>query len=164
MTNYLPYVPYIASPLIVVRKMLEIARAGQEDVVYDLGCGDGRILITAVKEFNVRKAVGIEINEEKVKKAIENIKKSGVEGRATVIRGDFFEVDISEATVVTLFLLTIVNDMLKPKLERELKPGTRIVSHEFEIKGWTPEKVYIVEDESGMVRHKIYLYNRKPRP
>jgi len=135
--SYVPHVPYVPTPEKVVRKMLEIAKAGPEDIVYDLGCGDGRIIVTAAKEFHVKKAVG-------------------VEGIAHVVKGNFFEVDISEATVVTMFLLTNVNEMLMPKLQKELKPGTRIVSHEFEMRGWKPKEVVKVED--GNMTHLVYLY------
>jgi len=154
--SYVPHVPYVPTPERVVKKMLEIAKAGPEDIVYDLGCGDGRIIVTAAKEFNVKKAVGIEINDERIKEAIENIKKNGVESRAQVIKGNFFEIDLSEATVITMFLLTNVNEMLKPKLEKELKPGTRVVSHEFEMRGWIPKEVVKVED--GNMTHLVYLY------
>ena len=157
MTKYIPYIPYIPSEPIVIRKMLEVAEVNEKDIIYDLGAGDGRVLIIAVNDFNVKKAVGIEINDDRIKEAIENIEKNGVSDRASIIRGNFFELDISEATVVTLFLLTEVNEMLKPKFERELKPGTRVVSHEFEIPGWKPKKVEKIIDEKGR-RHRIYLY------
>jgi ubiquinone/menaquinone biosynthesis C-methylase UbiE len=151
------FVPYVPTPYPVVRAMLKIASAGPGDVVYDLGCGDGRILIVAVKEFNVRKAVGIEIDKERYKLAVSRIQEEGVSSRAHVIQGDFFNVDISEATIVTLFLLTSVNEMLKPKLEKELKEGARVVSHEFRIPGWKPQKIIDVRDDSGLL-HTIYLY------
>ncbi len=138
--------------------MLQLANTGPEDVVYDLGCGDGRILSIAVSKFNVKKAVGVEIRDYLVKTAQSRIRELGIEGRAVVIHGDFFDVDISEATVVTLFLLTSVNNMLKPKLENELRKGARVVSHEFEITGWTPVKIEVCSD--GYLRHKIYLYVR----
>jgi len=138
--------------------MLQLANTGPEDVVYDLGCGDGRILSIAVSKFNVKKAVGVEIRDYLVKMAQSRIRELGIEGRAVVIHGDFFDVDISEATVVTLFLLTSVNNMLKPKLENELRKGARVVSHEFEITGWTPVKIEVCSD--GYLRHKIYLYVR----
>ena len=154
--SYVPHVPYVPTPEKVVKKMLEIAKAGANDIVYDLGCGDGRIIISAVKDFNVKKSLCIEINEERIRQTTANIEKYGVVGRASVIKGNFFEVDISEATVVTMFLLTNVNEMLKPKLERELKIGTRVVSHEFEIRGWTPKEVVKVED--GNMNHTVYLY------
>ena len=149
-------VPYVPSPPGVVRKMLELAGAGPDDIVYDLGCGDGRVLLIAVKEFGVKKAVGVEIRDELVREAREKVAKEGLQDRIEVIHGDMFEVDISEATIVTLFLLTSVNDELAPKLERELKPGTRIVSHEFQITGWKPAVLATVYD--GATSHNLYLY------
>ncbi|WFO75688.1 methyltransferase domain-containing protein [Desulfurococcaceae archaeon MEX13E-LK6-19] len=150
-------VPFVPTPEPVVRSMLKLAKAGPNDIVYDLGCGDGRILIMAVKEFNVKKAVGVEIREDKVKEAIENAKKAGVEDRVVIIHGDMFEVDVSEATIVTLFLLTSVNERLRPKLEKELRTGTRVVSHEFRIPGWKPKEVVDVKD-NNYITHTIYLY------
>ncbi len=157
MPGYSVTVPYVPTPEPVARAMLKLANAGPSDIVYDLGCGDGRILVIAVKEFDVKRAVGVEIREDKVREAIENIRRSGVGRRARVIHGDMFEVDISEATIVTLFLLTSVNEKLKPKLERELRRGTRIVSHEFRIPGWIPKRVVDVRD-SNFITHTIYLY------
>ncbi len=154
--SYTPHVPYVPTPDKVVKKMLEIAKVGPEDVVYDLGCGDGRIVITAVKDFNAKKAVGIDINDERIQDATKNVKENGVEGKVVIKKGNFFEENISEATVVTMFLLTNVNEMLRPKLESELKPGTRVVSHEFEMRGWTPKEVVKVED--GNMNHIVYLY------
>ncbi len=150
-------VPYVPTPHDVVRAMLRLAGAGPDDIVYDLGCGDGRILVIAVKEFGVKKAVGIEIRDTLYEEALRNIRSAGVDDRAHVIKADFFEVDISEATIVTLFLLTSVNNRLKPKLEKELRPGARVVSHEFTIPGWRPERTEHVRD-SNYLTHTIYLY------
>ncbi len=150
-------VPYVPTPYAVVREMLRLAGAGPDDIVYDLGCGDGRILIIAVKEFNVKKAVGIEKDPERYKIALENVRKNGVEDRVVVINDDFFNVDISEATIVTLFLLTSVNAALKPKFEKELREGTRIVSHEFRIPGWREKESLTIRDDRG-ISHNIYLY------
>jgi len=151
------YVPYVPTPYPVVRAMLKLAEAGPNDIVYDLGCGDGRIIAIAVKEFNVKKAVGVEKDRERFKEALYRIENDGLSNRAFVIHGDFFEVNISEATIVTLFLLTAVNEALKPKFERELRDGTRVVSHEFRIPGWRHEKVIDVRDENGLT-HTVYLY------
>ncbi|MCC6011260.1 MAG: methyltransferase domain-containing protein [Desulfurococcaceae archaeon] len=151
------YVPYVPTPYSVVRAMLKLANASPEDVVYDLGCGDGRIVLIAAKEFSVKKAIGIEKDPERYKLALTKVREEGLLGRVEIKLGDFFEENISDATIVTLFLLTSVNEMLKPKFERELKPGTRIVSHEFRIPGWRPERVVDVRDENGL-SHVIYLY------
>ncbi|MEL9998363.1 MAG: class I SAM-dependent methyltransferase, partial [Sulfolobales archaeon] len=121
-------------------------------------CGDGRIVILALTKFKVKKAVGVEIRDDLVKIARTKIEELNLNDRGFIIHDDMFDVDISEATVVTLFLLTSVNSMLKPKLEKELRPGTRVVSHEFEIPGWTPTRVEVCSD--GYLKHKIYLYIR----
>ena len=148
----LVYVPFIASPPEVVRKMLEMAKAGDKDILYDLGSGDGRILITAVEEFGVKKAVGVEAREDLVKLSMEEVKRKGLEDRITIIHGDMHQVPIKEADVVTLFLTTSANERLKPKLERELKNGARVVSHDYEIIGWKPVKM------ENLGQHTIYLY------
>ncbi|ADI32680.1 protein-lysine N-methyltransferase [Staphylothermus hellenicus] len=154
----MPYhVPYVPTPLHVARMMLKIAGAGPSDIVYDLGCGDGRILIIAVKEFNVKKAVGIDKDPERIREARKNAEKNGVSDRIVLINDDIFNVDISKATIVTMFLLTIVNEALRPKLEKELMDGARIVSHEFRIPGWKPSKVIDVRDNTGLT-HTVYLY------
>jgi len=149
-------VPYVPTPYEVVREMLRLAKVGKDDVVFDLGCGDGRILITAAREFGAR-AVGIELRKDLVEQCIKNVREAGLEDRILVIEGDFFDFDLSEATVVTLYLLTTVNEKLRPKLERELRPGARVVSHDFEIVGWKP-KVSKSIDESYR-SHKICLYH-----
>ncbi|RLI05566.1 SAM-dependent methyltransferase [Candidatus Bathyarchaeota archaeon] len=146
------YVPYISSPPEVVEKMLEMAEVSEKDALYDLGSGDGRILITAVKKFGVKKAVGVEVREDLVKNSREEVKKLGLEKYVTIIHGDFYNVPIQEADVVTLFLTTSANERLKPKLEKELKEGARIVSHDYEILGWKPVKV------ENLGQHTIYLY------
>ena len=149
-------VPYVPTPEPVVKAMLELANAGPEDVVYDLGCGDGRIVITAAKEFKVKKAIGIEIRDDLVLQARRKIDELRLNDRAEIIKDDMFNVNIKDATIVTLFLLTSVNEMLRPKLEKELRPGTRIVSHEFQIPGWRPKKTVKIYD--GIVGHTLYLY------
>lgn len=151
------YVPYVPSPHVVVREMLRLANVSQRDIVYDLGCGDGRILISAVKEFRASRAVGIENDSERARATVRNAAYEGVGERVLVIQGDFFDVDISPATVVTMFLLTSVNEALRPKLEKELRRGTRVVSHEFRIPGWREKKRVEIVDDNGL-SHVIYLY------
>ena len=148
-------VPFVSTPEHVARRMLELAKVGPNDVVYDLGAGDGRIVIMAAKEFGA-KAVGVEIRKDLYEQILKKVKVDGLEGRVKVINGDFFQVDISEASVVTLYLLTSVNEKLKPKLERELKAGARVVSHDFEVPGWKPIHVENVKDY--WCDHKIYVY------
>jgi len=145
-------VPYVPSPPEVVEKMLEMAEVTPEDVVYDLGCGDGRLLITAVKKFGVKKAVGYEIRKDLYEDLVRKISREGFSGRIVVYNEDLLNADLSEATVVTLFLTSSANEKIKPKLEAELKPGARIVSHEFTFKDWNPQRV------ETLSWHKIYLY------
>jgi tRNA A58 N-methylase Trm61 len=145
-----PDVAFIVTPDRVVDAMLEAAEIRPDDVVYDLGCGDGRIVIAAAKKHGVR-AVGIEIDPQVVEKAKENVRTSGVENLVTIRQGDIFEADFREATVVTMYLLPDLNVRLMPKL-KELKPGSRIVSHSFPMKGAKPEKVLTV------VGKKVYLW------
>jgi len=141
----------------VVRRMLQLCNVKPDELVYDLGAGDGRILFIAAKEFKAR-AVGIEIRPQLVKQIEDRIIAENLQGRVRIIHGNFFEVDIGDADVVTLYLLTSVNERLRPKLERELKPGARVVSHDFEIPGWKPVKIEVVND--GWSSHRIYLYYR----
>ncbi len=148
-------VPFVSTPENVARFMLKLAEVRPGEIVYDLGSGDGRILIIAAKEFGA-KCVGIEIRKDLVQEAIKRVKALGLENQIKIIHGDFFEISISEADVVTMYLLTSVNERLRPKLEKELRPGTRVVSHDFEIPGWTPIKV--IELNEDWRNHKIYLY------
>ena len=153
--RYYPQVPFVPTPLPVVRRMLEIAGLRANEILYDLGCGDGRILIVAAREFGAR-AIGIEIRKDLVEQCHREVVKHGLQDRVKIIHANFFEVNISDADVVTLYLLTSVNERLRPKLEKELKPGARVVSHDFEIVGWKPIRVENVYEQWRS--HKIYLY------
>lgn len=130
--------PYVPTPQHVVFRMLELADVSEDDVVYDLGSGDGRIVIAAAKEFGAR-GVGIEIDSQLVEQARNNARRADVEDQVEFRRRDLFEADFSEATVVTMYLWPTMTDRLRPKLRNELSPGTRVVSHDFEIEGWTPD-------------------------
>jgi tRNA G37 N-methylase Trm5 len=134
-----PDVIYVPTPQEVVDKMLEVADVKKGDVLYDLGSGDGRIPVTAAKKFGVR-GVGIDIDPDRIKEANANAKKNGVEKLVKFRNEDLFRANFREATVVTLYLLPELNVKLRPKLWRELKPGTRIVSHQFDMGDWKPEK------------------------
>ena len=134
-----PDVPYVPTPQEVVTAMLRLAHVKPGDLVYDLGCGDGRIVITAAKQYGT-KAVGIDINPERIAEATENARTAAVTKLVQFRQGDLFEADISPASVVTLYLLPSVNLKLKPKLLHDLKPGTRIVSHGFDMGEWKPDK------------------------
>lgn len=135
----IPDVPFVVSPQIVVQRMLELAEVKSGDVVYDLGCGDGRIVIAAVQIEGV-KGVCVEIDPARIQQSRENAEKAGVADRIQFVQGDLFEVPIKEATVVTLYLLPDVNLRLRPRLQNELKPGTRVISNAFDMGDWTPEK------------------------
>jgi ubiquinone/menaquinone biosynthesis C-methylase UbiE len=136
--------------------MLKLGGVRRDDVVYDLGCGDGRIVITAAREIGAR-GVGIDIDPERIKEARENARKAGVGRRVEFRNADLFESDIREATVVMLYLFPWVNLKLRPKLLSELKPGTRIVSHSHDMGDWKPEKEIEVEG------HAVYFWTVPPR-
>jgi predicted RNA methylase len=135
-----PDVVFVPTPQAVVEKMLEMAEIKPGDVVYDLGCGDGRIVVTAAKKYGV-KAVGFDINPERVKESLANVKSNKVEHLVTIRQDDIFTLDLREATVVTLYLLPELNVRLKPQLVK-LKPGSRIVSHDFDMTGAKPVQVH----------------------
>jgi ubiquinone/menaquinone biosynthesis C-methylase UbiE len=143
-----PDVIYVPTPQSVVDAMLQMAQVKNTDVVYDLGSGDGRIPITAAQKYGAR-GVGIDINPERIKEANENAVKANVTNRVRFLNQDLFETNISEATVVTLYLLQSLNEKLRPKLWRDLKPGTRVVSHAFSMgPDWPPEKTQVVDDRT----------------
>jgi len=149
-----PDVIYVPTPDYVVEAMLKMANVTASDVVYDLGSGDGRIPITAAQKYGAR-AVGIDINPQRIKEANENLAKANVGDKVKFMNADLFETDLSEATVITLYLLPSLNQKLMPKL-KQLKPGTRIVSHSFDMgTAWPPEKT---EDVRGRV---IYYWTIK---
>ena len=138
----IPYsvAPYVPTPITVVKNMLKLAKANDNDVVYDLGCGDGRILIAAVKDFGAKKAVGYDLKMKMCETIMRKIEEKGLKNRVKVINGNFFLADISPASLVTLYLTTSGNLKLKPKLKDELRAGARIVSHDFPIQGWSTLK------------------------
>jgi Methyltransferase domain len=137
-------VPYVPTPPAVVNEMLKIGKVSKNDVLYDLGSGDGRIVIAAAKKFGTR-GYGIDLDPERVKEANQNARQAGVSDRVQFRQQDLFQADLSEATVVTLYLLPEVNLKLRSKLLSELKPGTRIVSHSFDMGDWKPEQVVQVD-------------------
>ncbi len=134
-------VPYVPTPPEVVSKMLELARVGKSDTLYDLGCGDGRIVVTAASKYGAR-GTGIDINPQRIEEARANARAAGVEDRVDFRVGNLFETNLSPATVVTLYLLPDINLRLRPQLWQQLKVGTRVVSHDFNMgEDWPPEKV-----------------------
>ena len=148
--------PNVGSPEHAVDKMLEVANLKPGEVLYDLGCGDGRILIAAASRFQA-KAVGIEISSSLARTAAEHVKKAGLQKQVKIIHGDFMKTDLSDANVVTLYLATAANDTLRPNLERYLKPMTRVVSYDYPIPGWKPIETSETEGRTNAV-HTIYLY------
>ena len=154
--------PFVPSPNTVVEYMLKLADLKAGEVMFDLGSGDGRTVIMAAKTFGAR-GVGIELREDLAKKALATIHETGLEGRVTIVNSDMFNVNLTEADVVYLYLTTSANEKIRPKLDSDLKKGARVVSHDYEITGWRPEKVenFCENPQLGYPSHTIYLY-RKP--
>ena len=154
-------VPYVQTPEPVVRDMLRLAGVGPADVVYDLGAGDGRVVFLAVQELGAR-GVGVEIDPDLVAQSQARARRLGLGDRARFLHQDIFETDVSEATVVTLYLSPELNLRLRPKLLRELRPGSRIVSHDFPIGDWAPLRTLRVESRDRT--HTLSLWVVPPRP
>ena len=154
--------PFVPSPSTVVEYMLKLADLKAGEVMFDLGSGDGRTVIMAAKTFGAR-GVGIELREDLAKKALATIHENCLEGRVTIVNNDMFNVNLTEADVVYLYLTTSANEKIRPKLDNDLKKGARVVSHDYEITGWRPEKVenFCENPQLGYPSHTIYLY-RKP--
>jgi SAM-dependent methyltransferase len=151
-------VPYVPTPQDIVDKMLELAKVTSDDVVYDLGSGDGRIVITAAQKYGAH-AVGVEINPQLYQRSVDRVKELGLEDRVRILNEDMFYVSVHPATVLALYLLSSFNERLRPILERELRSGTRVVCHDFHVPGWEPDKVEDVMSKNS-IPHKIYLYVR----
>jgi len=151
-----PDVVFVPTPQKVVEKMLELAEVKKDDLLYDLGCGDGRIVVTAAKNYNCQ-CVGYDINPERVIESMENVKKNKVQKLVRIEQKDIFTLDLSKANVITLYLLSSLNVKLIPQLEK-LKPGTRIVSHDFDMEGIvTPDKsIKVTTDDNAT--HDVYLW------
>jgi len=153
--SYSITVPFVPTPIEVIREMLTIAELKPGELLLDLGCGDGRVLIVAAKEFGAR-AIGIELRDQLANRAAYNAAKEGVKDKVLVVHGNFFDLKLPPADVIFMYLLTSVNERLRPKLEREAKLGARIVSHDFEVTGWKPRRVEDFRD--GGRSHRLYLY------
>jgi len=149
-TERRPDVIFVPTRELVIDAMLKAAKVGPNDVVYDLGCGDGRIVVAAAK-LGAR-AVGIDIDPQRIKEANENAARNGLTGKVEFRQGDLFEADIKDATVVTLYLLPSLNVKLLPRLKEQLRPGTRIVSHDFDMGDWAPEETIAVDGKT------VYLW------
>jgi SAM-dependent methyltransferase len=157
-----PYVkkmaPYVASPIKVIDRMLDLASIRPGETVFDLGCGDGRILIAAVEKYQA-KAIGVEISPKLAAEARAHIKKAGLTDKAQVIEGDLLEADLTGADVVVIYLTTSLNQELRPRFEKFLKPGARVISHDYAVPGWKPTQVVQAD---GRQKHAIYLYEMPP--
>jgi protein-L-isoaspartate O-methyltransferase len=151
--------PYVVSPQEIVDRMLELADLKPGEKLYDLGSGDGRILITAVVRFKA-KAVGVEISDDLAASTNDRIRRLGLDNDARVIHGNFLDADLSPADVVTLYLATDANELLRPNLEKYLRNGARVVSHEYAMPGWKPKLVDKDPDKHG---HTIFLYEMPPK-
>jgi precorrin-6B methylase 2 len=151
-----PDVVFVPTPQEVVEKMLELAKVTKKDLVYDLGCGDGRIVVTAAKKYGC-KAVGFDVDPQRIKESQENVTKNKMEKLVTIQEKDIFKLDLSKANVITLYLLPSLNVKLIPQLEK-LKPGSRIVSHDFNMRGVTPDKVVTVKSKEDEREHTVYLW------
>jgi len=165
-----PDIHYVPTPQEVVDKMLELVEVKKDDLVYDLGCGDGRIVVTAAKRYGC-KAVGYDIDPQRVKESLENVKKNNVGHLVRIEEKDIFTLDLSKANVITLYLLPSLNVKLIPQLEK-LKPGSRIVSHDFRMRGVKPDKVVKLTSDDDYEEHKVFLWTsplkkrraKKPAP
>lgn len=147
--------PYVTSPQPIVDRMLDLANVKPGEIVYDLGCGDGRILITAAQRFGAR-GIGIELSERLVRLTNDSVRRLNLQEHVQVTQGHLLHVDLSDADVVTIYLDHGSNELLRPNLEKFLKPGSRVVSHDFEMRGWKPSKVDKIHAFNR--HHTIYLY------
>ncbi len=151
--------PYYPTPETVVAKMLELGELKAGEKMFDLGSGDGRIVIAAAGKFHAD-AVGVEFNQDLCRESLEQIRKLGLEKSARIIEGDVLRQDYSSADLITVYLSVKSNDRVRPLLERQLKKGARIVAHDFEFKAWVPAKVENIEDDGAGRSHTLYLYRR----
>jgi tRNA A58 N-methylase Trm61 len=145
--------PFVQTPVEVAKKMIQLADLKPGQKLFDLGAGDGRLVIMAAQDTGAS-AVGVEMRDDLIERARTEIKKLNLQGKVTMIHDDFFNVDLSEADVVTLYLTTSGNERLRPKLERELKKGAKVISHDFKVGSWKPSVVY-----NELLGHTIYSYD-----
>jgi protein-L-isoaspartate O-methyltransferase len=151
--------PYYPTPLTIVEKMLDLGGLKSGDKMFDLGSGDGRIVIMAAGKYHAD-ATGIEMDDDLYRQSMQKIRSLGLEKTARIIHGDIFKQDYSPANVITVYLLPVSNDKVRPLLEKQLKKGTRVVSHDFPFRDWTPDKEVTIEDDGEGRSHTLYLYLR----
>ena len=153
--------PFVPSPIVVIERMLKLADLKAGEVMFDMGSGDGRTVIMAAKNFGAR-GVGIELREDLAKKALSGIHENGLSDRVTIVNGDMFNVNLTSADVVFLYLTTSANEKIRSKMETDLKKGVRVVSHDYEVIGWKPEKTenFCENPQLGYPSHTLYLYKK----
>ena len=151
--------PYYPTPLTIVEKMLDLGGLKAGEKMFDLGSGDGRIVIMAAQKYHAD-ATGIEMVDDLYRQSMQKIRTLGLDKNARIIRGDIFKQDYSSANLLTIYLLPVSNDKVRPLLEKQLKKGTRVVSHDFPFRDWTPEKEVTIEDDGEGRSHTLYLYRR----
>ena len=151
--------PFVPTPELVVDKMLEASELKPGETLYDLGCGDGRILFVAAQKFGAN-AVGVELSAKLVSQAMDKARRLGLQGQVRVIKGNLLNVNLRDADVVTLYLLRLSNERVKPNLRKQLKPGARVISHDYPIMGWKPYRVEKVRVYQRV--HTIYVYRMPP--
>ncbi len=155
---------YVPTPPEIVDAMMKLGKVGKDDIVYDLGCGDGRLVITAVKKFHAMRGVGVDLDPERIKESKENAKRAGVEDKVEFRRGDVLKVkDLADATVVVLYMSDDLNLLLRPILRKQLKPGTRVVSHRFLMGNWKPDttETHTIADGEDKGDYDIHLWTIK---
>ena len=151
--------PFYPTPETIVERMLQLGELKAGEKMFDLGSGDGRIVIMAAQKFHAD-ATGVELDKDLAKQSTEKIRKLGLQKTARIVNGDLLKQSYGSADLITVYLLTVSNDKVLPLLERELKKGTRVVSHDYEFKSWTPEKVETIDDDGEGRSHTLYLYRR----
>jgi protein-L-isoaspartate O-methyltransferase len=152
--------PYYPTPELIVERMLQLAELKSGEKMYDLGSGDGRIVIMAARKFSAD-ATGVELDEDLVHRSRNAIHKAGLDKTAHIIEGDILQQDYSPADVVTVYMLPVANDLLRPIIEKQLHKGARLVAHDFQFSAWTPEKVVDIEDDGEGRSHTLFLYRIK---
>ena len=151
--------PYYPTPLTIVEKMLDLGGLKAGEKMFDLGSGDGRIVIMAAQKYHAD-ATGVEMVDDLYRQSMQKIRTLGLDKNARIIRGDIFKQDYSSANLLTIYLLPVSNDKVRPLLEKQLKKGTRVVSHDFPFRDWTAEKEVTIEDDGEGRSHTLYLYRR----
>ena len=152
--------PYYPTPETIVEKMLQLGGLKAGEKMFDLGSGDGRIVITAAQKFHAQ-AVGVELDKDLCKQSLDKIRKLGLEKNAHIVNGDLLKQNYSSADLITVYLLPVSNDKVTPLLDKQLKKGARVVAHDFEFKNWTPDRTESIEDDGEGRSHTLYLYTKK---